>query len=467
MRKVSSLLSIVMALAVLISISACSKNEPGSNDESERHQEEQISETQEERILTLATFNLDSMIRDRVMQFNNSNAMYHIEVIDYSEYGAETVIDPNDYGSSFNYYAGLNILTTEIITGKIPDILDLSMMPYYQYASKGLLEDIYPFIDSDPSISRSDLVGGAIQAAEIDGKLFQLFPTFSIKTIVGHPSVLGFDMGWNIDELKEVINANPGADVPLGIGDAVTKTAFLRHIISHNIEEYIDWSSSTVNFDTEYFIEILEFVAATFPNEPVMGDDTNSPSQLLAANRQIMSIVNIADTQNYRYYKAIVGGDIVFKGFPGNMGNHHSVVGFHGLGMTTAAKDKDGVWQFLRTLLDEDFQLSFYNGFPTNRNAFDTFFDKGIEDSKEPDTIYDPMTGEVWFELQALTLEDKNKVLMLIDSMTVTTGFSNLDDAFWNIIFESADDYFSGKSTAQDTARVVQSRVAIYVAERS
>jgi outer membrane protein assembly factor BamB len=61
--------------------------------------------------LTLGTFNFDSSIRYAVEQFNRSSDTHRIQVIDYSEYG--------------DFREGLLKLTTEIISGNSPDILDM------------------------------------------------------------------------------------------------------------------------------------------------------------------------------------------------------------------------------------------------------------------------------------------------------------------------------------------------------
>ena len=467
MISIKKFISAVLVVTMIITVLAGCKNSSVDKDEQSQPPENNVSENTEKTILTLATFNLDSMIQNRVSFFNSTNTNYYIEVVDYSQFTGETVIDLSEYGSNFDYYSGLIALNTEIITGKIPDIIDLSMLPYYQYVSRGLLEDIYPYIESDSSLSRNDLVNGAFQAAEIDGKLYQLFPSFSISTIAGNPYILGSGTGWNLQELRAVIDNHPNADLPVGIGYTATKTEFLRHIISNSIDEYIDWNNSTVSFDSNNFIEALEFVAEFFPTEPIMGDDTNAPPILIASGRQIMEVMNIHNLRDYRYNKAMFGGDIVFKGYPGSSGVHNSVTGITGLGITTTAKDKDGAWLFLRTLLDEEYQLNLYTGFPTNSNALETYIENWKRDSKETEIIDDPATGEVWFELQPITQDDIDIFLALIDSMSVTTGSTVLDNRFWNIIYESAEDYFKGQRTAHEVAEIVQNRTSRYVSEHS
>ena len=67
------------------------------------------------------------------------------------------------------------------------------------------------------------------------------------------------------------------------------------------------------------------------------------------------------------------------------------------------------------------------------------------------------------WENRVLTQEDVDKVMTLIDA---TYGFANVDTILMNIIMESAEDFFNGRNSAEEIARIAQSRVSIYVAEQ-
>ena len=54
--------------------------------------------------------------------------------------------------------------------------------------------------------------------------------------------------------------------------------------------------------------------------------------------------------------------------------------------------------------------------------------------------------------------------LALIDS---AEGLPSWIDPIINIVYEGLDDLFTGRSTPQEAARIIQSRAAIYVAEQS
>ncbi|MDR2590662.1 MAG: hypothetical protein LBC71_06730, partial [Oscillospiraceae bacterium] len=339
------------------------------------------SEIPEKITLTLAGYNLrfQDELRSMVTKFNSENADYFIEVIDYMDYN----IGEDDY-------TGLTRLNTEIISGKIPDIIFVRSMPYNTFTGIGLLEDLYPFIDRDPEYSRSDLMEGVFRAAEIDGKLYQVFPTFVISTMLGSPSVLGEGMGWNLDDVRAVLDANPNAVIPFGRGHTSTQTVFLRSMIEHNTDEFIDWRNGTANFHTDSFIDILEFTKANFPSEvddfdwEGLGLSTEpwvyQYYNLMSKGLQVVYNLSAAGLGQFGHYQQIKkefgGGELVFKGFPNDKRSGGSSISTSkGLAITTASEHKEAAWLLLRDYLDEDFQIKYqshyvFHNFSTNKARF-------------------------------------------------------------------------------------------------
>jgi len=409
-------------------------------------------------IITFATVWMDWNLRNAVVDFNRNNDMYRIQVTDYSEFNRED-----------DWSAGLTRLSTEIISGKVPDILDVSNLPYKQYVARGILADLYPFIDADKQLSRGDLMENVFRAAETNGRLYQIFPTFNITTIIGHPSVLGEEMGWNMNEFRALLKANPKADLPLGQG--FTKGVLLNYIISMGMDEYVDWTKGMCYFDSDGFIQLLEF-ANTFPDEYNWErEEWLGIEHLIPTGRQIMMITGI-DLNSIQFYKAMFGGEIVFKGFPAESrkGNSLSVSG--GIALTNSSSNKEGAWEFIRTVLTEDWQRANVWGFPTNRNIFN----EKLKEVMTPQYYIDDDGNEVEYstsswgwdgitiEIFAMKQEEADQIMELLDSVT---GISSQDERLMTIITEGVTDFFAGRRSAQDAARIIQSRASIFISEQS
>ena len=111
-------------------------------------------------------------------------------------------------------------------------------------------------------------------------------------------------------------------------------------------------------------------------------------------------------------------------------------------------------------LMDEDFCCDMYNkynrlvGFPVNRVAFERLAQEELNRPEEEQYSHGNMTQAEYDRLCAY--------IESIDTMN-----DLIDDDLENIVNEEIDRLFNGKCTAQQCADMIQSRAAIYIAERS
>jgi len=408
---------------------------------------------QSDRIeLLFATFDYDSSRRFAVELFNRNSDTHRITVVDYSQFNTDD-----------DWTIGLTRLTTEIIAGNVPDILDMWYMPLHDYISKELLLDLYPFLDADPEVGRDSIVESVLNASEINGSLYRIVPSLYINTVLGDPSVLGDYPGWNTDEFVAVLDANPGADLPLGPYN--DKMSFFIFAVRYNIDKYIDRDLGIAYFDSDDFIKILE-LSNTFPAEA--DHNSNEVSHLLIADgRQIMHMWSIFSIVDYVVYREMFGGDLVFKGFPAENRDGNAFIPLSSLAITTSSAEPDAAWDFLRIFITEAYQRNqIIFGFPVNRVAFDERVEEytrpfrgGIGTSDGFQIEMDSVDGIILF-----TQEDVDRINDFVDSIT---RMHSDDRDLWRIVREGAEDFFNGRTTAQDAARVIQNRASIYLSEQT
>ena len=112
------------------------------------------------------------------------------------------------------------------------------------------------------------------------------------------------------------------------------------------------------------------------------------------------------------------------------------------------------------------------SGFPTTKAKLDALIEEETKIEYSLDENGEPMVWpkvtygyEDWeAEVYAATPEQVQAVRDLIDSSVAST---NNDTTILNIITEEAEGYFEGQKSAQDVAKVIQSRVQTYVSENS
>lgn len=426
--------------------------------------------------LTLATQYLNWNVRSKIVSFNRKNDNYRIVIKDYSEFNTEE-----------DYSAGRTKLTTELLAGNVPDIIDLSGLPYTQLAGKGLLQDLYPLIDADSDLNRDDFFASVLSAREVNGGLYSTVDGFSINTVMGATSIVGEEPGWTYDEFNAAL-ATMRETVPEcdALGMYTTQSDILRICLMLDMNDYVNWATGEVKFDTPQFVELLNF-AADFPESFDYDNYEYTPADndlnRITEGRQMLMQSYISDMETIAYYDTYFGGNATYIGFPTSDGSSGSLFDLdQGYAISAKSEYKDAAWSFLRELFTEKYQSDQSNVYslPSNKAAFD----KRLKEAMTPDYQKDvdgnyvldeegnkiPIakisygTENGTFDIYSLSQEQADKLLALINSTTAVANYA--DDSVFDIVSEQSQAFFAGQKSAEEVAKLVQSKANIYVNEQ-
>ena len=434
------------------------------------------SQLPEKTTLTYAAMYLGYDVRSQIIEFNKTSDKYRIEVRDYSEFA--TAEDSS---------AGLTRLNTEIVAGNVPDMLETSSIPLRQYAAKGLLEDLWPFIENDTDIGgRAGVMEHVLNAAEQDGKLYEIFTNFAIRTVAGPKNIVGDRMSWTLADLQEALAKMPEGCAIFGQTD--TKTDMLSNVMAQNADSFVDWSTGQCRFDSEDFKALLAF-CNSFPAEydwENSQDEWEDPYTRIISGKQMLTSVYFSQLrwdflENDGLFKS--QGSAAFIGYPredGGVGSSFTTNG--GVAMSAACKDKEGAWSFMRTRLlsqstDEE-SARYWSNFPVNKADFDKMVEEAMTVQYEQDENGQPLLDEngqpieikeTWWisddlqlEQGAVTQEQYDRFMALYNAVDSVYYF---DEAIYDIVTDMAGAYFAGDRSLDDTAAQIQSRVTLYVNE--
>lgn len=426
----------------------------------------------EKTTLTYGTMYLFYDTRSKIIAFNKASDKYRIQVQDYSE-----------FNTGEDNSAGLTKLNTEIIAGNMPDILDTSSLPQRQYGARGLLEDLWPFIENDPELGRGGVMERVLQAGEQDGKLYEVFNSFYIQTVAGAASIVGDRMSWTLADLQEALSRMPeGCSI---FGQSDTKDDMLRMIMSMNAGSFVDWSTGECSFDSDSFKALLSFCnsfPAEFDWEKFDYNEWESENARIAGGKQMLSRTGITDLLwGVSGQKAIFGGDVSFVGYPMEDGSVGSSFDSGGtcLAMSASCKDKDGAWSFIRQELLPREEDDFYDGtFYVNKADFEKAIAMSMEPNYERDENGDPLLDEdgnpieykdtMWIsdgvevEIPRPTQADYDQLMALYNAIDTMYYY---DESIYDIVSDLAGAYFQGDRSLEETASQIQSRVKLYVNE--
>ena len=437
-------------------------------------------EVSQKKVLRLAVMNLYPFTSKMVSRFNRSNPDYRIEVTDYSQY--------NNYSSANEdeRNAGINRLQTEIIAGDMPDILDISLLSADRLGSKGLVEDLYPYMDADPELNRSDLLEHVIQAFEENGMLYQTVGNFYILTTAGLSRVVGDHIGWTMDEFQDAMSRlqaeNPNCTV---FERYTTQDLALTFLLYLELENYVDWSSGECGFQSDGFIKLLEFVKS-FPTvyswETDGGADDYDTDTRLLMGLQLMKQCNFACFEDLQVNTAGLGGEpCTFVGYPteNGVGSMFAQIG-NSFAITSSCADKDAAWQFIRQFFLPEYQEQFLGEvFPTNRSVYekmkseatttkyqrnpDGSFMLNEEGKRIEEDLGSMQVNGVTVPYRTASEEDVARVEEIINA---TTNILHTDDSLKRIIIDGALPYFADQRSVDEVVKLIQSKAMLYVNEQ-
>ncbi len=415
---------------------------------------------QKEKIVYGAMW-VDSNVKKAIIDFNKTSDKYRITV---KEYG-EAVED---------YQAAQTQFNADLTTADCPDIIGLNSLDYHLYASKGVLEDLYPYMEKS-GINKADYLENILGAYESDGKLYGLIPAFYVSTTMAKASQVGDKTGWTLSEMLEFAEGREENLFAYG-----SRSSIFYYCIYNNIDEFIDWESGKCFFDSEDFIKTLEF-AAKYPEEyDYQADREEGISSRIRSDKVLLLDSSISSVQEFQMLTGMFGEKVSFLGYPNSERKGNLVQATGGcMGLSSKSKHKEGAWEFMQRLLSEEYQDSMLSehgnsfGFPVKKSALEKQFELDMTpdyfEDEDGNKTENAKTSWGWDDFQmdimAATQEEVDAVRSLIESAEKVSG--SVDEQLVNIITEESEPFFKGQKSAADVAGIIQNRIQIYVNENS
>jgi ABC-type glycerol-3-phosphate transport system substrate-binding protein len=411
-------------------------------------------------IITIVAISEPRYLTDYIREFRLTHPQYQIEL---KEYASDI-----DSITSFN---------NDIIAGNIPDVIFVEReMQYGNYVRKGMLADLYPFIDNDPDYSREDFLEPILKAFETDGKLYSIAPAFEFDTLVGKTSIFGEKQGQSFADLQAAAAKIPGANL---FGSAINRDVFTDRILTRMAAGFIDDVNGVCYFDSDEFVSLLEFAKSL----PVPAPDSE-PYELTFAPgetndyRNDKTLIDLLTFWDIRYIvsleKVEFGEPVTFLGFPNNTGGSGILISprFE-TAIMAEAKNPDGAWEFVKELQLYGDWMYENMGYPPLGILPSSISEMNIAAERATIPQYEMWYGERFPHWNFLggpdisrqpdnTEADNAKMFTLFESIN---GVYRENTAIIKIISEETASYFAGNKSAEETAAIIQNRATTYLEE--
>lgn len=326
-------------------------------------------------------------------------------------------------------------LLTELGAGKA---FDLVLFYDSVNTSSDYFEDLYPYIDADPELSRESFLPNLLESTAVHGELHQLWDQTAVSTLVGKYSYVGPGEGLTTADYLRIAEEN---EQILSVFDSfMSKEALLAHVAQIGISAFVDKDNAGCSFHSRDFSELLAWCAAMGNGTPEgSGGVAYEPYEYILS--PVYLTTPIADTyvESWRGYASYVG-------FPNGGSGYHYYSSVWGSGLSMAipanSQNKEGAWAFIRDRLSLDAQLSLgeMSALPVNFEAL-----KRLAEASSTEAGCEALYN-------------------LLEKTKYAENFA--DEQLHNIIVSGGMSYINGDKSLEETVRLIQSRASIYVVEQ-
>jgi len=399
-------------------------------------------------VITLGGAWVSPEIRRFVATFNRNNQEYQIKILCYD--------------TMFGWDAGTTRFNIDMIAGQGPDIIVGQSAESLEESL--FLACLYSFIDTDPDISRNDFLPGIIKGLESrDGRLqvisnnFDIFLLSALSETMAQVGELTYEniIRW----LSESQSRHLGPEW-------FNREWLVRESLLSFSDEFIDWENGIAHLDSDEFIDLLN-IAYTLPPPEQFGfrrefDDLLNGNQLFDFG--ILYNVDSLRSGRRNVFGETELGEMIPAGVPSSApGRHEFMTDIQTLaGINAGSEQPQTAWRFVRLLLLPE-SFTGRRGMPLRIDVLENL----ITASMTPSLVNGeevPRTTPLGQRLYAMTDEDEAMLRAVIDNTTIR---QRRNEILENIISEGLAQFFAGNATAEDAARIIQSRISIYLAERN
>lgn len=382
---------------------------------------------------------------DAVMRFNQSDPEYRI------------TLKPMIWHDE----AERNRLMIELATSSDIDVLDTSLLPPGA-VDKTLLVDLLPYIDADPDISREDFIPSLLFALTEKGGLYEYTDRFTMLTMLGAQHLGISQDEWTTDKAAGVLTQKE--TVPY-----MTQEQLVLLFSWAATAEFMDISGGTCSFDSPVFVGWLELMKR-IPVVPPEGAFFYSPGCNWLISNDFACEAGFRPRMVFKDEAAVLGfpgstgtGSYFMKLLPadasgalGELFLDNGLITTQGcntsLGIMRASNNRDGAWRFVKTFMQGEEMPYLTEGIPVFRASFEQAVENSINRIQNNTEEYEPFNEHDAAVMRELVYGTDRLVIR--------------DDAVMSTLKTEINAFLAGKTSAEETAKLLQSKMSIYMSEQ-
>lgn len=407
------------------------------------HKFAQTEEKHDKKEIRFATTSVPKALEAVVVEYNLQDPEYRVVL--------ETRNEDTEYE---DYLSGIEL---EMLDGNGPDILTDGLIENIgQMAARGFLEPLDDIVDN-AMIEENDFIPAAFTAGQIYGHQYGIPMTTSLEYCIVSGNIIGERETWN---LKECIEAVRNSDYSYfgsygGFGMSGEQIIMFLGLYDKSNKKLIDWDERVSNLENETFVELLNFAKDYgFGDDSFFNTNTEEGKQKLTKIACGCKFNSVTDENSLIYDTLKLRENPIWIGYPSD-NNSEAYLYTSCMYVNSKSNNKEGVKRFIEYFISKEGQDSFAR----NYLKYDEPNCMLSVRMSVADRYLRERTQFVGRELSEV--DKSNYKEAILNSRPIQRDL----DEIYIIVEEELGAFLVGQKTAEETAKIIDSRVQLYLDE--
>ena len=368
-----------------------------------------------------------SLIKDDILDLKAITARIGRDLEKYDVVYTKTDSAQEDYR---------NRMVADMIAGNGADILFVSKEDMWILQEKGLIADIKEFLPED---LMQKLRPNAMSIGENADGMWGIPMGVEVSTLLVQNHVWEGD-SWTFEEMLATIEAWQGEELFANAwGDS--NVALLMYAMVYNSlagSDFVDLDKGVCNFESPEFAKILE-ICMKYAETPI-NYNLDSMADMINNGEYIGFIAADCDMKSLTHWYLEHGDNMHTVGYPSERGTGNYLTCQGMLVVNKNCKSREAVQEYLENILSKKMQKILNESSIPLRN-----------DMEQNDFEYE---------------KEYDAYLKAEELISKSVACDSRYDKIKEMIFEECMPYFYGEKTAEETVKVIQNRVQLYLDEQ-
>lgn len=383
-------------------------------------------------------------LKEAILNFNTDNNEFYAELL-------ESYSDPNVVLSG---------------TDEIDVIILEDMMECQKFYEHNLLENILPYIQNSNYLGEEHFHDFVWEAYGNGDGLYVIPRKGRILALLAQGDQITEYSGWNTDDfLRWLENRDE-----IGIG-LVSHDNILRTCLMCNIDNYVNYESSVGYFDQKEFYDLMDRI------KKIDLKKFKRLNELAPQNEKyLLTTLKINMVMDLSSMEASVGTQLVNMGYPNDDGVARVIIEpVENMCIMKSSKVKDGAFSFMEYLLYYPAEGLLGEEEPIGKGgeiwSLKELFEADTDASKGKISFVGQLSNlqgndEGSSGMTAFSLEINDSHVNCLKEMMQCTKVDTLrNKIIRDIVLEESVAYFSDQKSLEETCKIIQNRVQLYLDE--